>query len=147
MKSNDTLRITLVSWRNAETELADIRRRVFIDEQQVPEELEWDGLDADATHVIAHQGEAAIACGRLLADGHIGRMAVLPTWREQGIGRRVLDTLIDAACARGDAEVFLHAQTNAIGFYEKAGFIAEGPAFMDAGIPHRTMRRTLRQPG
>lgn len=117
-----------------------IRRRVFIDEQQVPESLEWDEFDAISLHVLAETASGvAVATGRLLPDGHIGRMAVLPEWRGRGVGLAVLQRLLTAARQRGDHSVRLNAQTHALGFYEKAGFVAEGPVFDDAGIPHRSM--------
>jgi predicted GNAT family N-acyltransferase len=120
--------------------LRDIRRRVFIEEQRVPESLEWDEFDAVSQHLLAEtETGIAIATGRLLPDGHIGRMAVLPEWRRRGVGYAVLLVLIEAARARGDQSVRLHAQVHALGFYGKAGFVAEGPVFDDAGIPHRTM--------
>lgn len=120
--------------------LRDIRRRVFIEEQRVPESLEWDEFDAVSLHLLAEtEAGMVIATGRLLPDGHIGRMAVLPEWRRRGVGYAVLLVLIEAARARGDQSVRLHAQVHALGFYGKAGFVAEGPVFDDAGIPHRTM--------
>jgi len=124
--------------------LRAIRRRVFIEEQEVPESLEWDEFDAVSLHVLAEtvSGEA-VATGRLLPDWHIGRMAVLREWRRRGVGLTVLQTLLAAAKQRGDRIVRLNAQTHALGFYEKAGFVAEGPVFDDAGIPHRTMSRRL----
>ena len=140
MPKTDPITVGIVTWSESASELSVIRRQVFIDEQHVPEELEWDGLDPDALHVLAHVADQAVACGRLLADGHIGRMAVLKEWRGRGIGRAVLQTLLNAAHAAGNQEVFLHAQTTAIKFYEQAGFTVEGDEFMDAGIPHRTMR-------
>lgn len=124
--------------------LRDIRRRVFIEEQRVPESLEWDEFDAVSLHLLAEtESGIAIATGRLLPDGHIGRMAVLPEWRRRGVGYAVLLVLIEAALARGDQSVRLHAQVHALGFYGKAGFVAEGPVFDDAGIPHRTMSYRL----
>jgi predicted GNAT family N-acyltransferase len=120
--------------------LRDIRRRVFIEEQRVPESLEWDEFDAVSLHSLAEtEAGIAIATGRLLPDGHIGRMAVLPEWRRRGVGYAVLLALMAAARARGDQSVRLHAQVHALGFYRKAGFVADGPVFDDAGIPHRTM--------
>ncbi len=113
---------------------------MFIEEQRVPESLEWDEFDAVSLHLLAEtEAGMVIATGRLLPDGHIGRMAVLPEWRRRGVGYAVLLVLIEAARARGDQSVRLHAQVHALGFYGKAGFVAEGPVFDDAGIPHRTM--------
>ncbi|MCB1735025.1 MAG: GNAT family N-acetyltransferase [Gammaproteobacteria bacterium] len=143
MPSTEPVAIAVTRWSDSAAELAEIRRRVFIDEQGVPEAMEWDGLDDQAVHVLAtHQGRP-VACGRLLADGHIGRMAVLPAWRGRGIGRAMLDTLLQVARQTQASRVFLNAQTSAVGFYEKAGFQCEGDEFMDAGIPHCQMIRSL----
>ena len=137
-------RVRRAEWSQDETALGAIRRRVFIEEQQVPEDLEWDGLDPDALHLLAETADGRpIGTVRLLADGHIGRMAVLKNARGNGVGRSLLDAILDAARAQGLTEVFLHAQVDAIPFYERAGFVAEGEVFMDAGIPHRSMRRAL----
>ena len=123
--------------------LEQIRRRVFIDEQGVPRDIEWDGRDEQALHVIAeHQGHA-IGCGRLLEDGRIGRLAVLGDWRAQGVGRRLLSRLIELAQARGDSAVYLHAQADSVDFYTRAGFSAHGEAFDEADIAHFAMRRDL----
>ena len=78
------MRIAIVTWADAEAELSTIRRTVFIEEQQVPEELEWDGEDEAALHVLVHENGQPIACGRMLSDGHIGRMAVLKDYRGRG---------------------------------------------------------------
>ena len=132
------------AWPVDQAALGGVRRRVFIDEQQVPEALEWDGLDDDAQHLLAESTDgAAIGTVRLLADGHIGRMAVDADWRGQGVGSALLTAVIDEARAAGLHEVFLHAQVSAIAFYERAGVVAEGKVFMDDGIPHRAMRRRL----
>lgn len=139
-----TAELRLADWARDQPALALIRREVFIAEQQVPEALEWDGLDADAVHVLAETRDGTpIGTARLLADGHIGRMAVRAPWRGNGIGRALLEALLAEARRQGMAEVFLHAQTHAIPFYERAGFTTEGEVFMDAGIPHRQMRRSL----
>lgn len=123
--------------------LQSVRRSVFIIEQQVPEDLEWDEIDRLSVHVLALDAAGqAIGTGRLLPDGHIGRMAVCATWRGRGVGLSILHWLIDFARARGDAAVLLHAQTHALGFYAQAGFIAHDAIFMEAGIPHQAM--TLR---
>ncbi|HDP88442.1 MAG TPA: GNAT family N-acetyltransferase [Thioalkalivibrio sp.] len=140
-------RIRIADWAQDGPALAAIRRRVFIEEQRVPEALEWDGLDVGALHLLAeaHDG-TPIGTTRLLADGHIGRMAVLAHCRGRGVGTALLMALLDQAQARGLTEVFLHAQTHAIPFYTRAGFLPEGAEFMDAGIPHRQMRCRLAEP-
>jgi predicted GNAT family N-acyltransferase len=121
-----------------------VREQVFIQEQHVPEGLEWDGLDDAAIHVVAQDKHAqVIGTARLLKDGHICRMAVLPEWRHQGVGSAMLKELLLIAQQRQLPKVFLHAQTTAIGFYERHGFHALGEEFMDAGIPHRHMERNL----
>lgn len=133
-----------VSWRTHRDALRRVRERVFIVEQQVPRELEWDERDDDATHFLAltEAGEA-VGCARLLPDGQIGRMAVLPERRGSGLGRRILDEVIEEAKRQGFTRVHLHAQTQALGFYRKAGFLPEGEEFMEAGIPHQSMALEL----
>lgn len=133
------VRVELGSWAELKAELEPLRREVFIVEQSVPEALEWDDDDASSVHALARIGDDVVACGRLLEDGHIGRMAVRKSWRLRGIGRSVLDALIAEAARRGLSRLVLNAQTHALGFYERAGFLAEGEEFDDAGIPHRRM--------
>jgi len=133
-----------VTWAAAAERLAAVRRDVFVLEQAVPEELEWDGLDVDCRHVMATDVRGiAIGTGRLLPDGHIGRMAVVRSWRGKGVGRALLAKLVELARQRGDRTVALHAQTHAIGFYRRAGFEVSGDEFMEAGIPHVEMRLQL----
>ena len=103
--------------------------------------LEWDGEDARAFHLLAvSDGGDPIATARLLATGQIGRMAVLPAWRGRGVGRAMLIRLLEHIERNHLPSPFLHAQTSALGFYAKLGFVAEGERFMDAGIPHVHMR-------
>jgi predicted GNAT family N-acyltransferase len=127
-----------------------VRRRVFIEEQQVPEELEIDEHDGDpatiktALHVLALNGDEAIATGRLLLAHedlrvHIGRVAVLAEHRRSGYGTAVMDALHDLALERGIRDITLAAQLHAIAFYEKLGYVARGGVFLDAGIAHRWM--------
>ncbi|MCW4149146.1 GNAT family N-acetyltransferase [Halomonas sp. 18H] len=130
------------------TELGDvageIRRVVFIDEQQVPIEEEWDGLDPDCRHFLALDTEGRpLGTARLLPDGHIGRVAVFHEARGQGVGQALMQAAIDTARRRGDARVMLAAQIQALPFYERLGFIAEGETFMEAGIAHRNMSLPL----
>jgi predicted GNAT family N-acyltransferase len=124
--------------------ICHIREQVFIKEQQVPEELEWDGLDDQAYHLLALNDEQQpVGTVRMLGDGHIGRMAVLPEYRHQGAGHTLLRHIIDIAEEQKLDNVFLHAQTSAVTFYEQQGFISEGSIFMDAGIPHQYMYKSL----
>ena len=133
-----------VAWDTHRESLRAIRGEVFIDEQGVPQEIEWDGQDDDAHHFLAiNQAGLRIGCVRLLPDGQIGRMAVLKPFREGGIGRQLLDAAIEQAKSLGMTRVFLHAQTSALGFYTKAGFLPEGGEFMEAGIPHQGLSLAL----
>lgn len=138
-----TMRIETVAF-DAEPGIRRVREQVFMREQGVPEELEWDGEDAHAIHVIARNDDGeVIGTGRLLRNGHLGRLAVLPPWRGQGVGSALLQALLEAARGLGLKQVYLHAQLQALGFYARHGFKATGNVFPDAGIPHRSMRRPL----
>ena len=124
--------------------LLDLRHTVFVQEQGVPETRERDGLDGDCWHVLARDETGQpIGCGRLTPMHKIGRMAVLPAWRGQGVGVALLRELIARARIHGWPEVALDAQVSAIGFYEREGFIPHGEAFEDAGLPHQSMHLVL----
>ena len=138
------VRIEVTSWEEARAKASPIRFAVFVEEQRVPVEIEWDDQDAKSIHAIAYSNAgAAIATGRLLPDGHIGRMAVLKEWRGKGVGGAILERLIGVARERGDKQVELFAQTHAIEFYRHYGFAENGEAFEEAAIPHQSMRRML----
>jgi predicted GNAT family N-acyltransferase len=132
-------------WSCDQDVLRRIRIRVFVQEQAVPEGLEWDGKDQGAVHLLALQGSGRpIGTARLLSTGQIGRMAVLPEWRGRGVGRTLLRELLAIAAAGDYPDVFLNAQTSALPFYLGAGFVPVGEEFEEAGIPHRRM--ILRRP-
>ncbi len=138
--NTDGFKVCVDSWQHLEAACCMLREHVFIQEQQVPEDLEWDGLDEDAIHAIAYDPDGhAIATGRLLADGHIGRMAVLPEWRHKGVGSTILELLGQYSLERLGCKPWLDAQIQAVGFYRKHGYEEQGEAFIDAGIPHRHM--------
>jgi Predicted acyltransferase len=131
-------------WDDDRLALKHVRRVVFMQEQGVPEALEWDEWDAAARHFLAEDAQGhPIGTARLLPDGHIGRMAVLEFWRRRGIGTAMMRHVLAAARETGFGHVELAAQTHALKFYERFGFVAHGDEFMDAGIPHRTMRLEL----
>jgi predicted GNAT family N-acyltransferase len=136
--------IRLAPWSEAKAEAQRIRFAVFVEEQGVPAELEMDEMDARCVHALAFEGSQAIGTGRLLPDGHIGRMAVLKAWRGRGVGASLLARLVQAARERGDAEALLSAQVHALGFYRSHGFAAYGEVYEEAGIPHQAMRLDLR---
>lgn len=135
-------------WGELGTEAQAIRTTVFVEEQKVPAALESDPADLSGVHALARNRLGlALATGRLLEHGpgaaKIGRMAVSQVMRGSGVGRAVLDALMQAARARGEREVLLHAQTSAAAFYRRAGFSERGAEFMEAGIPHTEMVRAL----
>jgi predicted GNAT family N-acyltransferase len=138
------LKIETADWTRHGAELMRIREAVFVGEQGVPPELEHDEHDSTALHLLAYvDASQAVATARMIRGGHIGRMAVLAPWRGRGIGSALLRELVRAAVAAGYRQVYLNAQCRAEDFYRRFGFVAEGPVFEDAGIPHRRMVRTL----
>lgn len=139
-----TFTIKQADWPAEHAALRQIRETVFVQEQGVPLALEWDEHDASAYHLLARDTDhQPIGTGRLLPDGHIGRMAVLAAWRGRGVGTALLRQLLLTAEQQGMSKLVLNAQCSAVGFYERLGFTAEGPIFDDAGIAHRQMRLVL----
>lgn len=130
-----------VSWQTHVAQLQTVRKAVFVEEQKVPVALEWDGLDDTALHLLAltHEGEA-IGCARLLGDGSIGRMAVIKSWRNHGVGMALLQRSIAHYQQKGISKTHLSAQTHAIKFYEKVGFKVCSAPYLDAGIWHVDMQ-------
>lgn len=140
-------RTELQDWALARDAARSVRYEVFVREQNVPVALEWDEFDAVSQHAVAYATDGeAIGTGRLLPDGHVGRMAVRGPWRGRGVGTALLTTLLDAARQRGLAKVVLHAQTHAASFYRRFGFLTEGAEYLEAGIPHVTMSRSIQTP-
>ena len=134
------VRVFEAPWPTHGQALASVRRTVFVDEQGIAEEEEWDGEDETSRHFLAESsGGAPIGAVRLLPAGQIGRMAVLAPWRRHGIGARLLALAVDTARQAGFERIFLHAQVTAVRFYERAGFVASGDSFLEAGIQHTTM--------
>jgi predicted GNAT family N-acyltransferase len=133
-----------VTWHDGEPLLRQVREAVFMREQGVSAELEWDGLDENSHHVLALSNAGqAIGCGRILPNAHIGRIAVLKEWRCRKVGTAILEGLLAYAKSRHYPEVDLDAQVQALPFYRRFGFVEEGEVFMDAGIPHRKIRMKL----
>ncbi|MEO8021283.1 YbgC/FadM family acyl-CoA thioesterase [Polaromonas sp.] len=142
------VRVTLGSWAELGTHAAAIRTAVFVEEQGIPMDMEWDEADATAVHAVAYNGLGqAIGTGRLLqhaaGSGKIGRMAVNRVLRGSSLGRELLKALMAAAGERGDTEVLLHAQRSAEGFYARLGFAPRGEQFEEVEIPHIEMVQAL----
>ncbi|MFZ3186048.1 MAG: GNAT family N-acetyltransferase [Pseudomonas sp.] len=133
--------VRLADWKKDQAALRRIREAVFIAEQAVPAELEWDADDASAVHFLAFEGEYPMGTARLLPDGHIGRVAVLKDWRGLKVGDKLLRAVIDEAEKRGLKQQMLSAQVHASSFYERFGFSVVSDEFLDAGIPHVDMVR------
>lgn len=136
-------RIELLPWEEARAHASPIRFSVFVEEQGVPREIELDEHDPVCVHAVVFEDGSAVATGRLLPDGHIGRMAVLKAWRGRGIGAAILNELMKAALKRGHREVALAAQVHALPFYRAHGFVPVGEEYLEAGIPHQAMKRAL----
>lgn len=136
--------VIVCSWEEARERARAIRYSVFVEEQGVPVALEWDDMDAPSWHALAFAADGTpVATGRLLPDGHIGRMAVLKAARGTGVGAQVLDALMAKAADLGYTELILNAQTHAAPFYARVGFEQVGEEFEEAGIPHVEMRKRV----
>lgn len=116
-----------------------VRDDVFVTEQGIAASIEHDGLDEKALHVVIFVGDQAVATGRILADGHIGRVAVIAAYRGQGLGWQVMRALVNIAQQKDYPKAYLNAQSSAIEFYKKLGFQEYGTPFMEAGIKHQAM--------
>ena len=141
MAATEPFNVTLGAWAPPlRDDAVAVRTQVFVQEQAVPSELEMDEMDGVSVHAVAYGAEGrALGTGRLLPDGHLGRMAVYARVRGTGVGSALLQALIERARQLDYPRVVLHAQSHALGFYERHGFVAQGPEFMEAGIPHREM--------
>jgi len=134
--------VRLAHWSGDGAAIDSIRHRVFVVELGVPAEIERDGRDPSCRHAIAETPEGRIiGCGRLLPDGQIGRIAVLPEWRRHGVGAAVIERLMELARDEGHSRVMLNAQSNAGGFYLRHGFVRTGEPWLEAGLEHVAMER------
>jgi predicted GNAT family N-acyltransferase len=141
--ASDRIECVAATWQADRPVLERIRRTVFVEEQKVPESDEWDGEDAVSAHALALLNREPVGTGRLNPAGKIGRIAVIAGMRGRGIGAAILRHLLDEARRRGLRNPYLHAQVQALPFYEKLGFRSEGGVFDEAGIPHVRMRHAL----
>lgn len=139
MRSITDICIKVVDFNNSFSEIEKIRQTVFIEEQNIPIELEWDQFDAESIHILAYYNDVAVATARLLPDGHIGRMAVLKQFRQQRIGQSMITYLINLAQSKSIYKIQLSAQEHAVEFYKKQGFSVTSDVYLDADIPHYDM--------
>jgi len=136
--------IRIMIWEEALPLARPVRERVFIDEQSVPRELEWDEWDEASDHAVAlDPAGIPIGTARLLPDGRIGRMAVVKEWRGKRVGAALLAAMLERARERSLPRALLHAQIQAAGFYRRFGFSERGEEFLEAGIPHVEMTLEL----
>ncbi|WP_312904813.1 GNAT family N-acetyltransferase [Stutzerimonas nitrititolerans] len=138
------IQVRLADWQQDNADLRRIREAVFIAEQSVPPELEWDSDDAEAVHFLALESGYPIGTARLLTDGQIGRVSVLRDWRGMNVGGALMQAVIAEAERRGLTEQKLSAQVHATSFYERLGFTVVSDEFLEAGIPHVDMLRKSR---
>jgi predicted GNAT family N-acyltransferase len=144
MPDRPTISVRVADWSRDEAAIRRVRHIVFVEEQKVDPDEEWDEADSECLHVLAETPECdAVGTGRLDISGKIGRMAVLAAYRGGGVGSIILASLLEKANDRALKEVYLHAQTHAVPFYARHGFEAEGEEFLEANIPHIRMRRRL----
>lgn len=135
--------IKRVTWQQAESDLRNVRTIVFIEEQSVTPEFEWDDIDSGAVHLLAMHEKQAIGCLRIIHYEKIGRMAVLKPWRGLGVGKMLLSEAIKICALQGSKQVDLSAQTHAIHFYQQVGFQIVSGEYTDVQIPHVDMRLCL----
>ncbi|KAA8697329.1 GCN5-related N-acetyltransferase [Pseudomonas caricapapayae] len=133
--------VAVAQWQKNNADIRRIRDSVFIAEQSVPPELEWDAEDAGAVHFLAYEGEYAVGTARLLPDGEIGRLSVLKDWRGLKVGEALLRAVIHEAEQRGLKPLKLSAQVQAVEFYQRFGFSVISDEFLEAGLPHVDMLR------
>lgn len=139
-----SVHVVLGTWDRLREDAYAVRHEVFVIEQSVPSDIELDDYDPVSVHVVAYdQDGQPVGTGRLLPDGHIGRIAVRKSVRGAGVGGKVLDALIEQGHGDGHRMLLLHAQTHARCFYEAHGFAAQGEEFMEAGIAHVAMTHEL----
>lgn len=131
--------VRIANWESESDQIKSVRQAVFVEEQGVPYELDFDELDAQAWHFLALVVDDPVGTTRLLSTGQIGRMAVLPMYRRQGIGKLLLTRTLELAQTLGMSEIHLHAQISAIDFYLANDFVICGDEFEEAGIRHRKM--------
>jgi predicted GNAT family N-acyltransferase len=144
MDSVENLRVSLADWEQDSTAIHAVRNTVFSAEQGISETLDFDGRDHECVHVLARAGQGkTIGTARMLPDGHVGRIAVYKEWRGKGVGTRLTEYLTEVARDRGFEAIHLHSQAQAAGFYSRLGFESRGEMFMEAGIEHVLMVRTL----
>ncbi|HYN53914.1 MAG TPA: GNAT family N-acetyltransferase [Methylotenera sp.] len=137
------LQVIQVSWATHAAQLMAVREPVFIVEQEVEPDFEWDDIDAVAIHLLAHVDNQPVGCARIIKHQKIGRMAVLKAWRGLGIGQALLLEAIAICQMHGSKTINLTAQTHAISFYKQAGFIETSGVYQDANIPHVDMQLIL----
>lgn len=138
------VRVELMGWEQAQPVAGPLRFAIFVGEQNVPAGIELDDMDAKCMHAVAFDVDGKpIGTGRLLPDGHIGRMAVVKEWRRRGVGAEILTALIGEARKRGQKEVIVSAQLQAAEFYREHGFVADGKVYPEAGILHQKMVKKL----
>ena len=129
--------VRIATWENDKEKLSEVRRQVFIDEQKVPKQMEWDGEDESSIHYLAEIDDNTVAVARLKPDGQLGRMAVLKEYSNQGIGHTLRPFIINNLNSR--KEIYLNAQVSEIPFYKKNGFVECGDLFYEANIPNKKM--------
>jgi predicted GNAT family N-acyltransferase len=137
---NPVITIVAAAWSEDQERLRRIRHAVFVVEQKVDAREEWDGADAECHHALALTAEGeVIGTARMQPSGKIGRVAVLQPWRGRGIGRQLMEYLLQVATRQGMSRVYLNSQESAVAFYERLGFVCVGEPFVEANIPHRRM--------
>ena len=143
IQAQTTFHIVQTSWIESENDLRAIRTPVFIEEQLVAPDFEWDEVDKTAVHLLASLDKQPIACLRIIDSHKIGRMAVLKDWRNKGVGAALLQEAVKICKAHGSKSVYLSAQTHAIGFYQRCGFKVTSEVYQDLHIPHVDMQLEL----
>jgi predicted GNAT family N-acyltransferase len=138
MAKSKSINIQTVSWQDDALPLREIRTQVFIVEQHVTEAFEWDDLDQNAIHLLAMVGNQPIACARIIGN-KIGRMAVIKASRGKGFGMALIQKALEIIKNNGESSAYLSAQTHAIGFYQRAGFLVTSEEYCDVDIPHVDM--------